>query len=75
MINLSRFDINELKKVFSKGNPFPFIVIDNFLETDFLKKVENDIRNLEEKDWYDRTSNFSHINSENDTYVQSKKNA
>jgi Rps23 Pro-64 3,4-dihydroxylase Tpa1-like proline 4-hydroxylase len=75
MLNLSKFDTNKLKKEFSQGYPFPFIVIDNFLETDFLKQVENDVRNLEEKDWYDKTSSFSHINSEADSYVQSKKNA
>jgi hypothetical protein len=46
MLNLSRFDISELKKEFSQGNPFPFIVIDNFLEEDFLKVGENDVRNL-----------------------------
>ena len=73
MLNINRFDINELKKEFSQGNPFPFIVIDNFLDADFLKEVENDVRNLDEKDWYDRSTNFSHINSEPDSYVQSKK--
>ena len=76
MLNLKKFNIQELQelqKQFSQGFPFPYIIIDDFLDTDFLKQVEQDIRTLKEENWYDKTTNFSHINNEQDSQVQSKK--
>ena len=73
MLDLQKFNREELRKQFAEASPFPFIVIDQFLETDFAKQVEKEIRQLEEPNWYDKTTKFSHINNENDSQVQSKK--
>jgi Rps23 Pro-64 3,4-dihydroxylase Tpa1-like proline 4-hydroxylase len=73
MFTIEKFNIKELRQQFLNATPFPFIIIDNFLDSEYVKQVENELRNMKEEQWYDRTSNFSHINNEPDTYVQSKK--
>jgi len=67
--------MDNYRKVFSEAKPYPFIVIDDFLDSIFLKQVEEEIRTMDESNWYDKSSNFSHINNETDTEVQCKKMA
>ncbi len=73
MIQLNRFDTKLLNKDFLDAKPFNYIIIDNFVDTEYIKKVELDLRRLEEENWYDRTSDYKHINAETDSIVQSKK--
>jgi len=48
-------DTDKLKEQFQNKNPYNHIVLDNTINPDFLKKMENEIRNL----------NFSEITPEN----------
>jgi hypothetical protein len=49
MLDLQKFNREELRKQFAEASPFPFIVMDDFLTTDFLQEVEKEIRQLEEE--------------------------
>jgi Rps23 Pro-64 3,4-dihydroxylase Tpa1-like proline 4-hydroxylase len=70
-MDLDRFDRNELKNQFINSEPFHHIVIDNFLDDNFLNDVTNEIKNMPESKWYDEQ--FKHINNERDSVAQSKK--
>lgn len=72
-MELQKKIMDNYRKTFSEANPYPFIVIDNFLDTAFLKQVEEELRTMDESNWYDKSSNFSHINNEKDFYGQTKK--
>lgn len=74
-MNFQKYNTLEIHKDFLKARPFPFVVIDNFLDSTFLKDVEEEIRTMDENNWYDKSTNFSHINNEQDSDVQSKKMA
>jgi Rps23 Pro-64 3,4-dihydroxylase Tpa1-like proline 4-hydroxylase len=73
MFSRDKFDIEKLKNEFIQGEPFNYIVIDNFLDTLFIKDVEKELRDLPEENWYDKTTNFSMINNQPDCATQSKK--
>jgi len=69
----NKYNITELCKLYSESKPFPFVVIDNFLDNEFLKKVETEIRSMKEEDWFDKSTEYGYINNEKDTHFQSKK--
>lgn len=73
MIDLSRFNISELKQQFLNAKPFNFIVIDNFLDPLLVKEIELELRTLPPEDWFDKDSNFRYINNQPDCDTQSKK--
>ena len=70
-----KYDISKLRAAFQGASPFPHIVIDDFLNVEDLKRVEQEIRNMDPDNWYDKFSNFLHINNEPDSDFQSKKKA
>lgn len=59
----------ELYQKFITADPFPHIVIDNFLDEALLEVVEREIRDYPESVWYSKNT----INNEPDSIVQSKK--
>jgi Rps23 Pro-64 3,4-dihydroxylase Tpa1-like proline 4-hydroxylase len=73
MFNIDKFDVNALKQQFLDASPFNFIVIDNLLDPLLIKEVELELRTLPPGDWYDKETQFSHINNQNDCETQSKK--
>lgn len=70
-MDLSRFDVQQLKQQFSKEDPFNHVVIDNFLDDKYLNSILNEIQNYSTDIWYDKKN--SSINNESDTIFQSKK--
>jgi Rps23 Pro-64 3,4-dihydroxylase Tpa1-like proline 4-hydroxylase len=73
MFNIERFNVPDLKQQFLNAKPFNFIVIDNFLDPLLIKEVELELRTLPPDDWFDKETQFSHINNQNDCETQSKK--
>ena len=73
MLNIKRFNVDELRQQFLNAQPYNFIVIDNFLEPLLIKEVELELRTLPEDDWHDKQTRFSHINNQRDCETQSKK--
>ena len=43
---LIRNDKDDLKKIYLNSKPFPHVVIDDFLSSEFAKRLENDCRNI-----------------------------
>lgn len=73
MDNLDKLNINELKQQFLNSKPFNFIIIDNFLDILLSKEIELELRNLPHDEWFDKETNFGHINNQPDCETQSKK--
>jgi len=73
MFSLDRFDVTALRQQFDTADPFPYLMIDNFLDQDTLNKVEKELRDLKEENWYDKKTSYRDINNEPDSVVQSKK--
>jgi Rps23 Pro-64 3,4-dihydroxylase Tpa1-like proline 4-hydroxylase len=73
MINFDNYNIEELRSKFLNAKPFNFIVIDNFLDTSIIKEIEKEVRSLPKDNWYDKKTNFQHINNQQDCATQSKK--
>jgi len=69
----TKINVQEIQKKYAESTPFSHIIIDDFLDQDYLKEVEEEIRDMEESNWYDKTSGFGYINNEDDSIVQSKK--
>jgi Rps23 Pro-64 3,4-dihydroxylase Tpa1-like proline 4-hydroxylase len=73
MINLEKYDIKVLRNQFLTASPFNYIVIDNFLDETLAKDIETEIRNMPNEDWFDKETEFGHINNQTDCDTQSKK--
>lgn len=73
MFNIEKYNVAELKQQFLNAEPFNFIVIDNFLDPLVIKDVELELRTLPNDEWYDKETEFSHINNQKDCATQSKK--
>ena len=72
-MELSKFDVSELNAQFLSAEPFNYIVIDNFLDQILVKDIELELRTMDPSNWYDKRTDFRHINNEQDTVVQAKK--
>ncbi len=72
MFDITRFNIEQLKKEYNNAYPFQHIVIDNFLEESVLKEIENTLRNLDDDKWIDNRNNGYNM-TEPDHIMQSKK--
>lgn len=73
MDNLDKLNINELRQQFLNAKPFNFIIIDNFLDILLSKEIELELRTLPYDEWFDKETEFSHINNQPDCETQSKK--
>lgn len=73
MLNIDKYNISELRNSFFNAQPFDHIVLDNFLDTLLVKDIELELRTLPPEDWFDKETNFAHINNEPDCATQSKK--
>jgi hypothetical protein len=73
MVDINRFNVEELRQQFLNASPFNYIIIDNFLDNILVKEVELELRTLHPDEWRDKTSNFKYINNQGDSEVQSKK--
>ena len=54
----SRFNSNDLKKDFLGADPYPFIVLDNFLPEDVAAQIESQFPDVNSKGWI----NYTHVN-------------
>ena len=73
MVDINRFNIEDLRNKFLNASPFNFIIIDDFLDPLLIKEIELELRTLPPDDWHDKTTNFKYINNQGDSEVQSKK--
>ena len=73
MTNIDTFDIAQLRHRFLTSEPFNYVVIDNFLNFQLARDIEMEIRNLPQEDWFDKDSEFRHINVQGDCETHSKK--
>ena len=70
---IEKYNTNELREQFFNSKPFHYIVLDNFLESSLAKEIETEIRNIPPEDWFDKETEFGHINQQGDCSTQSKK--
>ncbi len=70
-MDLSRFNIQELRNNFLNAEPFNHIVIDNFLNEPYLNTILTEINSYTDAQWFD--SDNASINNESDNIFQSKK--
>ena len=70
-MDLTKYNVKELHDTFMSAEPFHHIVIDNFMNEEFLKNVVREIRELPEENWFNKK--FKNINDEGDSACQSKK--
>ena len=70
-MDLSRFNIHEMQNKFLNAEPFNHIVIDNFLNEQYLNTILSEINNYSDSQWFD--SNNAGINNESDNIFQNKK--
>ena len=52
---ISKFDIKKIKKNYKNGNPFDHVILDNFWDRKFAKKLEKEITNFDKNKSYNLT--------------------